>query len=241
MKTLDALDLDRPVRCGPAIGFPKTADAPREYHLTAYLGRDENGEHVSITTKVSRAPQHPEAHQTRTHGPVPPDSICLSFTAQAFDPTHPADITHGGAWAEEACRSITDVSRPPKGTFPTITDPQARLDLARIAERWHLNDMCAACDHMPTYHQIAAEHARIVAEPDYRPGWLTGDDPEVMPEKYGRPDWSGWALAHVVCPESGYRYGHAWLHDIVPGDVLDRLCVIVPGFTDALDALDEAV
>lgn len=72
---------------------------------------------------------------------------------------------------------------------------------AFINETWsahHLNTMHAACDHMT---------------------------PEMLARRDGEstPDWQTRMLAEVVCPETGYRWGRAWLARPIPADVLDKL------------------
>lgn len=107
---------------------------------------------------------------------------------------------------------ITDdlaaVTRP-AGTLTT----QDIADLVAIWDRWHPNDMRAACAHMPDTSTV----------PD-------GADVE---ERYGRPDVVGWHLKHTVCPVTGYRYGTAWLAEVVPADVWRRLAEIVAAAQEA--------
>lgn len=92
-----------------------------------------------------------------------------------------------------------------------ITKPAGTLtieDLNRFADlwdAWHLNTMRAACAHMDT----------------------TIPEDAVMPERYGRPDEMGWLLANLVCPETGYTYGHAWLAEVVPPEIVDEIATIL--------------
>jgi hypothetical protein len=73
-------------------------------------------------------------------------------------------------------------------------------DIARLVEiwkGWHLNDMRAGCAHQT-----------VVYEED----------------KYGR---NAPSLDKTPrCPETGYRYGHAWLYEEPPADVLADLVSI---------------
>lgn len=74
-----------------------------------------------------------------------------------------------------------------------------------IEDLWtahHLNDMNAACDHMT-------------------PEMLARKDSE------NTSDWQTRMLDTVVCPETGYRWGHAWLSREIPADVLDRARALV--------------
>lgn len=69
-----------------------------------------------------------------------------------------------------------------------------------INELWathHLNDMNAACDHMTP--EMLARH-----------------------EGESTHDWQTRMLDTVTCPETGYRWGRAWLAKAVPADVLDK-------------------
>lgn len=66
--------------------------------------------------------------------------------------------------------------------------------LVSVWRRWHLNDMRAGCSHVPA------------------PVWEHGP--------YGRqPDLKN----TPACHETGYRYGHAWLVEEVPADVVAEL------------------
>lgn len=79
-----------------------------------------------------------------------------------------------------------------------VVDPEARTldqirDMHDTWERWHLNDLQAGCAHQ-----------RVVWEDS----------------EYGRrPSLSD----TLPCPESGYRYGSAWLTEPLPQDVLDKV------------------
>lgn len=71
---------------------------------------------------------------------------------------------------------------------------------AFIDELWnthHLNDMQAACDHMTP--EMLARH-----------------------EGESTSDWQTRMLDTVTCPETGYKWGHAWLARKVPADVLTK-------------------
>lgn len=76
-------------------------------------------------------------------------------------------------------------------------------DLALIERMWaedHLNTMNAACDH--TDREPSAEE---LAAADF-------------PVQYGRPDITKWKLRNLVCPETGYRWGSAWLVKCLPAE-----------------------
>jgi len=88
-----------------------------------------------------------------------------------------------------------------------ITHPSPEwtvADLAALADlwdRWHLNDMRAGCAHVTP----------------------------VMEDRYGRTVPS--LDSTPACPESGYRYGHAWLTELMPDEVI----AAVRGYADRLD------
>jgi hypothetical protein len=70
-------------------------------------------------------------------------------------------------------------------------------ELADLWQRWHLNAMKAACAH-----QMAAE----------------------VPEGTPWDQRTGYVLANTpACPETGYRYGHAWLVEQIPPAVVNQL------------------
>lgn len=89
-----------------------------------------------------------------------------------------------------ACGQIVDDVAAVQDFAPGWT-AQDVASLVAIWRRWHLNDMRAGCVHVP--------------EP------VREDSP------YGRrPDLTN----TPACPETGYRYGHAWLVEEPPADVL---------------------
>lgn len=92
-----------------------------------------------------------------------------------------------------------------------ITRPAGTLtadDLARFADlwdAWHLNTMRAACAHMNTTIPKGA----------------------VLLERYGRPDVLGWRIDNLVCPVTGYTYGHAWLAEVIPDEIIVELTALL--------------
>lgn len=76
---------------------------------------------------------------------------------------------------------------------------------AFIDELWsvhHLNDMHAECDHMTP--DMLARH-----------------------EGESTSDWQTRMLDTVVCPESGYKWGRAWLARTVPAETLAKARTLV--------------
>ena len=90
------------------------------------------------------------------------------------------------------------------GTLADIVKPAPGWTLEEIAElatlwnRWHLNTMRAACAHMPAADLVREDNG-------YGGTRISTSDPR------------------NTCAESGYRYGHAWLTEPVPADVVARL------------------
>lgn len=71
--------------------------------------------------------------------------------------------------------------------------PLARR-VAEIGERWHLNAMRAGCAHQTVRYETDRYGRRVSS--------LTLTEP---------------------CPKTGYKYGHAWLVEPLPGDVLAEI------------------
>jgi|GEM_PF-6718409 len=92
-----------------------------------------------------------------------------------------------------------------------ITKPAGSLtieDLGRLVslwDRWHLNTMRAECAHMD-----------LSTVPDDLPGYAPGE-----------PTRSEWMLDNLVCDQSGYRYGRAWLSEAVPPEVVDEIATLL--------------
>lgn len=87
-----------------------------------------------------------------------------------------------------------------------ITDPAPGWTLEeirafhRLWKNWHLNGMNAGCQHVPT--------------PVYRKN-----------ERYGYQEVD---LDNTpACPETGYRYGHAWLLRPIPATIIDEMQTLI--------------
>src|SRR5690606_31843917 len=92
---------------------------------------------------------------------------------------------------------------------------------------WHLNTMNAACDHMTAEMLTPSDEvldAYIEAKRAERGEWRE----KYSAAFYGRADaLQKWRLDHVVCPETGYRWGRAWLAKEIPSPVLDAVKLAV--------------
>lgn len=241
IKNLGLQDADEPAALQPAVGRPGHYDA----HLTYYLGRDRDHDHTALEVRISR-PQHPDSTRTTTHEPVDPAAPCLTFTGTSW---HGSDAAHAGAWAGEAVRTTRSIDPGRFGRYverlrvPRFEHSRDRHELADLADRWHLHDLRAGCAHMPNVAALPDLVPALVADKPYDtlPDWLdpyTGTHWTRPPaEKYGRPDWQGWALDHLACPHTAYRYGRAWLHEPIPPATWGRLCELLPGLAEANDAV----
>lgn len=128
-----------------------------------------------------------------THATIPHPDV-LSITGEVIDPRkHRRDWDVAGGQVVDYVREITR----PAGTLTLA-------DLARFAdlwEAWHLNTMRSACAHMDT----------------------TIPEGAVLVERYGQPDTQGWLIDNLACPVTGYTYGHAWLAEVVPDEIVEEL------------------
>ncbi len=99
----------------------------------------------------------------------------------------------------------------------------AERRLYTLWERWHLNDMRAGCEH-----QRAAGWATRPIDPGKPLGAYGRHFPGQAQDSYNMLIWVTPAehpdgLLGRACPECGYGYGSAWLHEDVPTAVLDEL------------------
>lgn len=140
--------------------------------------------------------------QTTRHEPCPPGALTLSVT-------HDVRRRHGssgkGVWREDAGGAglpaeYVDLvaaahQHPGSGFATTMTEATARR-LVELADRWHLNTLRAGCAHQaPTVKRLLAS------------GTPHRDLLDEVPP----------------CPETGYRYGHAWLVEPLPDEILVEL------------------
>lgn len=120
-----------------------------------------------------------------------------SFTTTAHEPAErvtrlsiSGGVRDGSRRDFASCGQIVDAVAAVRDFAPGWT-AQDVASLVAIWRRWHLNDMRAGCVHVP--------------EPEWEDG------------PYGRQV----DLVNTpACPETGYRYGHAWLMDEPPTGVL---------------------
>lgn len=132
----------------------------------------------------------------------------LSITGSIWRPNR-GDIVAGGQCYDEIARA-----------FPY--DPRVQR-IVEVWKRWHLNGMKAGCEHQ------RAE------------GWdKRRIDPSKPANAYGRhfpgqrsdsSNLLGWirpsehpdGLLGRECPECGYKYGTAWLHEPLPQEIIEEV------------------
>lgn len=103
----------------------------------------------------------------------------------------------GGKYRSEAYGQIPAAERVIVRHHLNDANDATREFIESLWSVHHLNDMQAACDHM-TPDMLARHEGESVS------------------------DWQTRMLDTVVCPESGYKWGRAWLARKVPADVLDK-------------------
>lgn len=179
------------------------------------LGSTASGERVTATLAVT----YREGTATdREHREIAaPVSLSASFTTY-----HTVKPDPGRDWSRISDRffvSAGQVEQAERMIADEDVSPALSLDTLRFIEsthaRYHLNDMHAECAHMaelldPAPEILSAYKAeRAIAEP-----WRT-------------PTLQGYRVDRVVCPETGYKYGNAWLVEIVPPEILARWVEII--------------
>ena len=108
----------------------------------------------------------------------------------------------GGKYRSESWGQIPADERVIVRSHANDADEATRAFIDELWSTQHLNDMNAACDHMTP--DMLARH-----------------------EGESTSGWQSRMLDTVVCPESGYKWGHAWLARAVPADVLSKARSIV--------------
>lgn len=146
--------------------------------ITVDMGRTAEG--YTVTANV-RQDLTTKPTTSITHEELPAGQMTVAITFEVKDPTKRGDnayLSMGQTPPEDRI-----IATPPKGVdVDTHWEVTAAID--RLWERWHLNDMRAACAH-----QTKPEVPEGVAS---RTHWLLDNTPP--------------------CPVTGYRYGSAWLH-----------------------------
>lgn len=163
--------------------------------------------------------------ETTTHETLTSEPLVLSMT---YDERGPRGFESGGAGLPEA---VTRVTKP-------AIDPDVLARIGEVADRWHLNGMTAGCAHQADAWTCSAQVPTGVT---LRAG---GHD---VPETRNCGTLNGWAEVQRVygehpyphrgdachscgrnrwdeptdhCPETGYRFGTAWLVETLPPEIV---------------------
>lgn len=156
--------------------------APRE--TDHQIGRTPDGLRLVVSIRLELATT---TGDTVDHQPVQAPAYRVAITGGVVDRAG-RDYESAGQILEE----LDTVDRLTPGWSPADVE-----SLRTIWQRWHLNDMRAACEHMPPAGELITE-----------------------PDGFGGRRVS---TTDNVCPVTGYKYGHAWLLEYVPTDVLAEL------------------
>ena len=103
----------------------------------------------------------------------------------------------GGKYKSESYGQIPADERVIVRSHANDADEATRAFIDELWSAHHLNDMNAACDHMTP--EMTARHK--------------GESTQ---------DWQHRMLDTVTCPETGYKWGHAWLARTAPADVREK-------------------
>lgn len=184
--------------------------------VTAFVGRTAEGDRVYVTLSVEKFDRTVQTvnHETVTGG--------VRLSASGFViPKGRREADQGGQCVYRAA-DVTDST----GSAWTVKD---RASLVLLWNRWHLNDMRAACAHM-TLPKDESYDARKGIMCD-RVIVLRHGNP-VSPVLRDRDEAFTWILKHQpmsvdwAMQYEGYAigaahiYGHAWLYEEPPADVI---------------------
>lgn len=186
--------------------------------------------------------------RTTEHEPVSPGTLGLSVTHEVCDLSRRRNsslfIQGCGAGLPEEYINRVQVFD---------LDPKKAVRLQRVAERWHLSSMRAACAHMGETVPVGAAIVfptlsgplELFQVKAYSPGRYAWMYEGVEIEHRDAPQKTCWECGHKTskatyekiydgvdhyganrgrtCTETGYRYGSAWLVEILPDDLLREL------------------
>lgn len=165
--------------------------------------------------------------QTVDHEPCPPGALTLSVTHDV----RRAPVK-GGVWREDSGGAglpadyLAEIESG--GAYATGMTPELARRLVAIAYRWHLNTCRAGCSHMtPLDHEsslgaVLWPGIRLVryvgsGDPELPYGWRLAEDGLL------EADPTTVMLRSLHCSVSDYRYGTAWLIELLPDDLLAEL------------------
>lgn len=177
---------------------------------TRKIGLGYTAEGYRVVAEISLRDADPERATTSTTHEAIPMPAELGIIWEVVETRRPVNGYYAGGQVGPEDRVITR-------RHENDATPETAELINALWERWHLNTMHGECAHMPAFDDI-------VVPDDYTPERPT----------YGENDRKQrYALAHIVCPESGYRWGHSWLAESMPADVLAQVeSLIVNGATE---------
>lgn len=193
---------------------------------SVYLGRTSRNELVFAGVRIEPASDTETVTFTDHSTGLRPEEIAISFTLIEPWVSERSNLGNGETdYPDRRWLSFGQVS-PEERRLAVLTDPAVRI-IERAWEQHHLNLMKAACAHMsessltPSEDELTAYMEAKVAE---RGEWRE----KYSPTFYGRNDaLQKWRLDNVVCAETGYKYGHAWLAEKVDAAEVEELRVAV--------------
>lgn len=176
------------------------------------LGWTQDG--YRVVARIEIDPANPERltqfidHST---GPTP-ERVSVSYTVR--DMRHPRNGYELSGQVPPEDRVITTRA-------DADASPELEAFINHMWERWHLNDAHAACAHM-TPAMLNPDTDTLAAYVAEHPG----------ADRYGQAVQS-YRLDNVRCPETGYKYGSAWLAETVDPDDLAQFRALIPGLNKA--------
>lgn len=170
----------------------------RADHLIGTYRTSTHEYRVTVTIELRDGNVAP--FQTTKHESVTSAVQELSITANVDERSLRGDRWRD--WSGGQCREdVASVTRFAEGW------DRAKLDqLLAVWDEWHLNGMCAACDHMVPAPIDSSVLGVTVGRMNH-PESLTLDHYTINKA--------------LVCPESGYRYGQSWLVRTLPESVVE--------------------
>ena len=172
-----------------------------------YLGKTAQGTHLYVEIKLERRHLSEIPYTDHEMRPAPEtlSIIGSEFDRQVKSPLNAPDrYWISGGQNLDRLDDLTEHATP-------HTD-----FIKKMWKEWHCNTLNAACDHMTEEMLTPTEETlKVYAEKNPRVG------------SYNRLSY--WRSRSVTCPETGYKYGSAWLAKAIPAEELDQLTAIIEG------------
>jgi hypothetical protein len=179
----------------------------KELHATVFLGRTEHKELVFADIRIEPGGGKTVTFVDHSTGPAP-DDVAIMFV-------HVEDVpsARGKAPDRIAERWWIGAGQTPADKRVLVGDVSDHV--RAVEEAWqhdHLNLLNAACEHM-TEEMLSASDEELEAYATTQNREFFTRDSMVQ----------SWRLDNVVCPVTGYKYGHAWLARTPDPDRVARL------------------